>query len=192
MQSTATTSTIPHPLSSLSDLENDAHVSDHTDAAHEPLLCVDNIQGNGLAGFKKDHQRFLLLSIVPGQAAAFKTWLGTQVNSFATAAEVLAFNRLFKALKDRRGSEGTVSATWTNVLFTAKGLRLVLAPTSTRRRTLRSSNRWRRARQRSSIPPRTTEVRARGNSAVQTTRLTSSSFRRRIGARILTKLRRRC
>jgi len=123
MQSTATTSTIPHPLSSLSDLENDAHVSDHTDAAHEPLLCVDNIQGNGLAGFKKDHQRFLLLSIVPGQAAAFKTWLGTQVNSFATAAEVLAFNRLFKALKDRRGSEGTVSATWTNVLFTAKGLR---------------------------------------------------------------------
>ncbi len=87
MQNTTTAPAIPHPLSSLSDLKNAAHVSDHSDASHEPLLCVDNIQGNGLAGFKKDHQRFLLLSIVPGQVAAFKTWLGTQVNSFATAAE---------------------------------------------------------------------------------------------------------
>lgn len=42
----------------------------------------------------------------------------------ATAAEVLAFNRLFKAVRDRRGSEShTVQSTWINIAFSFAGLR---------------------------------------------------------------------
>ena len=113
----------PHPLASLSDLGNDAHISDHPDDQHEPRLCMDNIQGNGIAGFNKDFQRFISLKLIAGQEGQFRNWLAERASSFATAAEVLAFNRLFKALKDRRGKEGTITATWTNILFSANGIR---------------------------------------------------------------------
>ena len=122
MQTTVVDS-FPHPLASLSDLSNDAHKSDQPDGQHEPRLCMDNIQGNGIAGFSKDFQRFISLKVVGGQEAQFKEWLAAHVDSFATAAEVLAFNRLFKALKDRRGTEGTITATWTNILFSAACLK---------------------------------------------------------------------
>jgi hypothetical protein len=42
-------------------------------------LHLDEIQGNILAGFSKDHQRFLFLRI--DDVAKAKTWLRTLVNS---------------------------------------------------------------------------------------------------------------
>ena len=80
--------------------------SNQTDPArppvpNEPLLAIDNIQGNSVAGFNKDFQTLLLLKIV--DVPNFKRWLKSLIPFIATAAEVLAFNRLFKAIRSRLG-----------------------------------------------------------------------------------------
>ncbi len=97
----------------------------HTDPARppvpdEPLLAMDNIQGNGVAGFSKDFQTLLFLKIV--DIPHFKRWLKSITPFIATAAEVLAFNRLFKAIRSRRGESHTVQATWINIAFSYQAL----------------------------------------------------------------------
>ncbi|MBW4594094.1 MAG: Dyp-type peroxidase [Brasilonema angustatum HA4187-MV1] len=87
----------------------------------EPVLCVNNIQGNILGGFNKDFQTLLFLEIE--NAGSFKQWLKTQIQFIATASEVIAFNRIFKATRKRRGREGSVKATWVNVAFSFEGLK---------------------------------------------------------------------
>jgi Dyp-type peroxidase family len=83
-----------------------------------------NIQGNVFGGFNKDHQTFLFLRF-PDQAKG-RTWLAGIVDQVATAEEVIAFNNVFKAAKDRRGGrEGTIEATWMNVAFTFAGLQVL-------------------------------------------------------------------
>jgi Dyp-type peroxidase family len=95
----------------------------HPDASREPVLNVENIQGNILVGFNKDHQAFLFLSLDADKIADFKGWLQAMRPFIATTAEVLAFNRLFKAIRARRQSEPTgVKATWLNIAFSYAGL----------------------------------------------------------------------
>lgn len=84
---------------------------------------LGNIQGNIFGAFNKDHQMFLFLRF-PDQETG-RAWLAGIVDDVATAEEVIAFNNLFKAAKDRRGKEGTVQATWMNVAFTFAGLQLL-------------------------------------------------------------------
>ena len=86
----------------------------------EPVLRVANIQGNVLGGFNKDHQMMLYLGI--DDAYTFREWLSMQVPFVSTAAEVIAFNRLFKAMRSRRKREGYVKATWFNIAFSYEGL----------------------------------------------------------------------
>lgn len=87
----------------------------------EPLLRMDRIQGN-IVGFNKDHQTLLFLQIL--NPAAFRGWLAPWVTFIASAEEVLAFNRLFKAVRHRRKAETrTVQATWLNVAFSYDALR---------------------------------------------------------------------
>ncbi len=89
----------------------------------EPVLDIANIQGN-LIGFNKDHQTLLFLRI--SSPTACKRWLSRLKPSVATAEEVLAFNRLFKAIRRRRGAEtGAVQATWVNLAFSFQGLSLL-------------------------------------------------------------------
>ncbi|MEH2423958.1 MAG: Dyp-type peroxidase [Nostoc sp.] len=90
-------------------------------APDEPILNVNNIQGNILGGFNKDYQALLFLEIE--NPNAFKQWLESQINFIATASEVIAFNRLFKSSKQRQGREGTVKATWVNIAFSFEGLK---------------------------------------------------------------------
>lgn len=92
----------------------------------EPVLRVDNIQGNILSGFNKDHRMMMFLQI--RDRSAFRQWLKSLLPFVATSAEVIAFNRLFKSLSSRRGREGAVKSTWLNVAFTAEGLRLLGVP----------------------------------------------------------------
>jgi hypothetical protein len=61
---------------------------------------LDQIQGNILAGFNKDHQAFVFLSF--GGAKAARRWLSGLADQVATTAEVKAFNELFKAVGARR------------------------------------------------------------------------------------------
>ena len=92
------------------------------DASDEPVLAIDNIQGNILTGFNKDFQTLLFLKIADDHVDDFKRWLHSLTSSIATAAEVIAFNRLFKATRDRRGFEGTVKATWVNIALSFNAL----------------------------------------------------------------------
>jgi Dyp-type peroxidase family len=108
------------------------------DASNEPVLRVDNIQGNILGGFNKDHQAFVFLTLHrhprPGATAeqefptvqAFKTWLRDILPLIATTAEVVAFNRLFKEMRSRQRQEPLgLKSTWINLAFTARGLEVL-------------------------------------------------------------------
>ena len=92
----------------------------------EDVLVLDQIQGNIIGGFNKDHQTVLFLVI--DDPAAFKAWLKVQADFVSTAAEVLAFNRLFKELRLRRGGEGAVKATWFNLALSHAGLVKLIGP----------------------------------------------------------------
>jgi Dyp-type peroxidase family len=88
----------------------------------EPVLSLYEIQGNSLAGFKKDEEMLLFLSIT--DAALAKTWLAQIAPHIATMAEVMQFNRLFKQAKARRyGREGTVKSTFINIGLSFQGLK---------------------------------------------------------------------
>jgi len=96
----------------------------HPFAPDEPVLAIHEIQGNILGGFSKDHQTLLCLRI--DDAGEFKIWLQALIPFVATSAEVVAFNRLFKAVRSRRGTErNTIKATWINIAFSARGLQLL-------------------------------------------------------------------
>ena len=90
------------------------------DAGTEPVVDVGNIQGN-LVGFKKDFQTLLFLRI--DEPESFRHWLSGFVNDIATAEQVIAFNRLFKGVRDRRGSSGSVKSSWINIAFSHAGLK---------------------------------------------------------------------
>ena len=91
-------------------------------APDEPVLDVHDIQGSVLVGFNKDHQHFLFFQI--DEVAAAKRWLNVLAPQLATVEETLAFRRLFRALRERRGSEPAgMIVTWINVAFTYEGIR---------------------------------------------------------------------
>src|SRR5688572_12900711 len=92
------------------------------DAPVEPELDVDDIQGNALVGFNKDFQAFLFFRIT--DVAMARRWLRDLTPRVATAADTLAFRRLFRAMRARAGSEpqGMV-ATWINIAFANTGIR---------------------------------------------------------------------
>src|SRR5215831_720834 len=69
----------------------------------EPVLAIGQIQGNIVPGFSKDFQTLLFLRIDHGKE--FKDWLRSQIPFITSAAEVLAFNRLFKEIRARRKQE---------------------------------------------------------------------------------------
>jgi len=88
----------------------------------EPVLDINNIQGNVIGGFNKNFQTLLILTIE--DKGEFKRWLKTQVPFISTAAEVLAFVRLFKAIRSRRKIESNaVKSTWVNVAFSFAGIK---------------------------------------------------------------------
>jgi Dyp-type peroxidase family len=95
--------------------------------AVEGLLAVNEIQGNIFAGFNKDHQRFLFLQI--NDRETVKTWLKAIAPRIATTAEVLAFNRLYRNLRERRGRDPQgMAATWINIAFTFDGIGKLTSP----------------------------------------------------------------
>jgi len=71
--------------------------------ALEPLLDIHSIQGNILAGFNKDYQ--VLIGIEITDLAANRVWLANLTPHIATLFEVLSFNRLFKAVRAKRGGD---------------------------------------------------------------------------------------
>ncbi len=119
MKETVREAPFPIPFQCGLDDESHPHVK------KEPVLAVDQIQGNILAGFTKDFQALVFLQI--DEAEDFKPWLASQVDFIATTAEVLAFNRLFKEIRSRRGTDASaVKATWLNIAFSFEGIKALV------------------------------------------------------------------
>ena len=90
----------------------------------EDPLELDDIQGAVIPGFKKNHQALLAIQIV--DVAAGKAWLRERAPELARGDEVLAFNRLHKTIRGRRGSERLApKAVWLSMSFSAGGLTLL-------------------------------------------------------------------
>lgn len=85
----------------------------------EPVFdasAQDDIQGNVIPGFNKDHQRFLFYRL--GNVKRCKKFLHWLAPLISSMEEVLAFRRLFRAYRLKRGSRGVfLCSTWVNIAF---------------------------------------------------------------------------
>ncbi len=88
-----------------------------------PLRTSSNIQGNVLAGFRKDHQIFVFLKLSDTPALA-RDWLKDLLPSIAATKEVAAFNDRFSAARRLNGGDDpeNLQSNWVNVGLTASGL----------------------------------------------------------------------
>ncbi|MGW3296885.1 Dyp-type peroxidase [Streptomyces xiamenensis] len=95
---------------------------DIPDGGDLPLRESTEIQGDILAGFKKDHVRLLMLRF--GDRRQAREWLGRLRHRISTTAEVAAFNEAFS--RARRTAEGAdplhAAAVWRGVSLTYPGL----------------------------------------------------------------------
>ena len=96
----------------------------------EPILDVDDIQGNVLAGFNKDHQTLLGLLIKNKENA--KQWIQSISNRISTLYEVHNFNKDFKIQRKRLEKEPEeMKASWINIAFSFNGLKQLVEDTDT-------------------------------------------------------------
>jgi len=107
--------------------------------SEEPLLRGNEIQGDSLAGFRKDHVSLLFLSFNAKRIAGVKTWLRQMVPRLATLNAVAQFNDSFRMARRAlrplapmalKPPEPNLSATWINIAFTAEGIRKLLGKTA--------------------------------------------------------------
>jgi Dyp-type peroxidase family len=99
--------------------------ADPPDAPPEPVYereARDDIQGNAVPGFNKDHQHFLFFRI--GSRPATKAWLRDIAPAVSTMDDVLAFVRIHRSLRHRFGvvEPGLLKATWVSVAFSHRAI----------------------------------------------------------------------
>src|SRR4051812_33241774 len=89
------------------------------------LRAVDNVQGNVLAGFNKDHQAFLFLQLPGGQHG--RRYLADLHPRIATNHAVATFNHDFSAARRTTGGSDPMSFTsvWVGLALTARGLEVL-------------------------------------------------------------------
>jgi Dyp-type peroxidase family len=92
-----------------------------------PLRSSEEIQGNILAGFNKDHQVFLFLMFP--DAARGQAYLGELAPRIATTKQVATFNAQFSNARRMSGGDDpqSLNAVWLNIGLTSRGL-LLAAP----------------------------------------------------------------
>ena len=99
----------------------------------EPVLRGEEIQGDSLAGFRKDHVSLLFLEFHPKHIATVKQWLRDLEPRLARLNAVARFNASFRRVKrelhvdpDVLGVpyrfERRLTALWINIAFTSQGL----------------------------------------------------------------------
>lgn len=92
---------------------------------NEPKLAGDQIQGDSLAGFRKDHVALLFVRFDERQIERVRTWLAGLAPCLARLSDVAHFNASFRAMKRRAGEDPyapVLTALWLNLGFTASGL----------------------------------------------------------------------
>ncbi|WP_053649764.1 Dyp-type peroxidase [Streptomyces sp. XY431] len=85
----------------------------------------DEIQGDILAGFKKDNVSVLFLKFE--DAARARDWLRQLTPQISTTREVAAFNDAFSRARRTSGGDDpkTLTATWLGISFTYEGMRML-------------------------------------------------------------------
>lgn len=93
------------------------------DAQNLFLRNSEEIQGNILAGFNKDHQILLFLSITDTEKG--KNWLAELLPKIATTKQVADFNDQFSAARRNRGGDDpeNLNAVWVNLSLTNNGIK---------------------------------------------------------------------
>lgn len=87
----------------------------------EPVLDVDDIQGDSLAGFRKNHELFTFFEIT--DLERFRETLRSLIPDVSSLREVAGFNKVYRELRQRRGAHRTgLAALWINIAFTSAGL----------------------------------------------------------------------
>lgn len=99
--------------------------STSTSPAPLPLRESTDIQGDIIAGFKKDHVSLLFLQFE--DRARAQAWLAGLTPRIATTRQVAAFNKKFSQARRTSGGDDpeALKATWLGVSFTYPGLRLL-------------------------------------------------------------------
>jgi len=93
----------------------------------EPVLAIDEIQGNIIPGFKKDLQAFYFYRIT--DVAIARKWLTGLHPHISAASEVSLANLLFSRMRIRLGADpANIHFVWLNVALSASGLRTLTAP----------------------------------------------------------------
>jgi Dyp-type peroxidase family len=89
------------------------------------LRADDNVQGNVLAGFNKDHQVFLFLQLPEGSAV--RRYLRALQSRVTPNSAVAAFNQEFSAARRMAGGTDplSLSTIWVGLALTAGGLEVV-------------------------------------------------------------------
>lgn len=88
----------------------------------EPLLALDDIQGNAIPGFLKDHQHFIFFSIT--EVSSAKAYLTKMNSRLSTASEVLLAHAAWKKMRERLGHDPEAAHyVFLNIAFSAEGLR---------------------------------------------------------------------
>lgn len=94
--------------------------------ALEPILMIDEIQGNILGGFNKDHQAVIALRFGEGDAAiaAARAWLADVLPSLTWVREVIEYKRQRRLVMALTDSEPlNLISLWCNIAFSYPGLR---------------------------------------------------------------------
>jgi Dyp-type peroxidase family len=90
----------------------------------EPVLKIDDIQGDILAGFRKDHVRLFFFRFADAAIPALKTWLVSFASEISNARQVAGFNTLYRSMRDQlRREPEELSVLWRNIGFTSQGLK---------------------------------------------------------------------
>ncbi|MFJ4192403.1 Dyp-type peroxidase [Kitasatospora sp. NPDC089509] len=90
-----------------------------------PLRNSDDIQGDVLAGFRKDQASFLMLGF--RDATTARAWLGRVLPEIASTRQVAAFNTQFSEARKQAGGHDPLGlvADWTGLSLTYRGLTLL-------------------------------------------------------------------
>ncbi|WP_280694696.1 Dyp-type peroxidase [Kitasatospora sp. GAS204B] len=90
-----------------------------------PLRDSEDIQGDILAGFRKDQQSFLMLGFQDTTTA--RAWLRQVIPEVSTTRDVAAFNAQFSKVRQQAAGRdpGSMSADWAGLSLTYRGLTLL-------------------------------------------------------------------
>ena len=98
--------------------------------ADEPVLAMEEIQGNVIPGFGTSHLELIGLRIETGQSAAARTWLRELTPLITTAAHAWLAREVRRAVAKTTGVAPARDGVFLNVLLSHEGATLLGLPTA--------------------------------------------------------------